>query len=1191
MINSRFHINRLLGEGRSKVFLCSDRFHPNARYAIKILPSTASEEELFFFRNEFVNLKKIIHPNIVKVFEFGIVLQTDIEDVYSGIETGSSFFVMEYCEGVKISNIDFKRHQGCLLKAVEQISSFLFFLHISNYIYFDLKCENILVSADDNNFNLKFIDFGLAENINKLKAGKPRGTAVYIAPEFIENANIDHKVDLYSFGVLLYKLVYGYFPVTGDNELSIYSQKLKGQFDYPISVFPEKIITIIKTLLATDPADRFKNTLQVLNYINSNIDVHVNDWFQATTYIERKNELLEIENYLGDPERYEVLVIKGDPGSGRTSFAQKLNDLYSHIIYIENLSSQDPKYFPLFFISKILYNEKIYKNLEPDIINKIQNAILGESVIEFETLKVLLVRLTNTEKIAFIIDDFNLLDEVIKEYLFQVFPVLQVNKCKIILLTENKNEPDFIPLKSKSERVISTFSPEEIHNFLKYNFASFFPKSKLEVLILRYSDHLPGNIILFIRDLILFEVIRFTDSEIILAENQSNNNLSWSQELIYENRVANISATERKILEIISAIEINVDSSIFDSFPELNRKEIINILEGLKQKNILISGGKHSNLQFSSIGLKAYVYAGINGKQKLHKEIAGKVKFIKDFNIVELSRQFELSGDFDNCYLTLLSEIDRAKKVSAYSYLKKLFSRLSEFTLSANLLVKVKKEYIEVLIKSGEPGAALRIIDEFKDVDYAFYKSCQIDKGICLINTGKAEEGKILLLEELERIEDSNKKMELTLEIANAELNTNDFENVFAICKEIISNQYATREQYGRAFNFLGIVEIYKNDNPDGAIVYFDKALTEFEAAGLPHRIARLKINMGNIFNMKGEHKKAEEYWNSSLFINTSIGDIEQEALLLMNYGIFNYDMCNYEKSQEFYYRAGTIFATTGNLNGEALALVNSSETHYACCEYSKSLNVLNKARKIFISTSNREEEASCIYLMLFNYYTLNSFENFDFYYNEYNKIVHSFTPGEKHEAQLRFMELLRKISLNDSHDVQVIADYKEIMNKFYNSDNLTDFNFAAFVLIKFLIGNSEFKEAAELLSDERVKKAFSKNIVYNSGRLYLASQLTKRYPFGDEPYQNLLFNAYDIIKAQSITDLTWQILFSIGESYFERGLYQNALTYTKQAALLIYFIAENIDDEFLRISYLANKDRKNIFDKRDELEKNIARL
>lgn len=1191
MINNRYHILRFLGEGRSKVFLCSDKFHACSLFAIKILPSDAISEEIKSFRKEFETLQKFRHPNIVKVYDYYKVLQTEAEDDNLGIEKGSEFFIMEYCEGKKISDYDFRNNSSLLLDVIEQICSFLFFLHLSDHIYFDLKAENIIVSKENNNLNIKFIDFGLCEKAADDLEIKQRGTAIYIAPEIIENTKIDHRVDLYSFGVLLYRLVYGRYPVDSEDELTIYSEKLKGNIKFPQSLFPAIITEIIQKLLSLNPDDRFVNALKILNMLGFNTEKHIYNWFQTTSYAGRVKDFEEIDAFINTPSKREVYIIKGDPGSGKTSIAYRIKNRYNNVVFLENLSFQDPKLFPQYLTNKIVFNETIYNSLSETEVNSILSAVAEEFVIESEILKTTLVKLTKKQKFILLIDDFDLLDEVIKEYLLQIFPILQINGCKIIVLKNTASDQIEAVIKSKTEKTITTLSAEEIHYYLKHNFAPFFPKSKLEVLILRHSDHLPGNIIQFIRDLTLFNIIRFVDDKIVVDDSDMGKIISWSQQSIYSSRIEKAEAEEIKILEIISAIEINVDISVLSDLAGEKQGLLNGILSALSRKNILYFDEKKSSVQFTSKGLKEFVYERITDKEALHKKLADSLRKFRNFSAVEISRQYELCKEYDACYNVLRAEIERAKKVSAFSYLKKMLGRLCGLPLSDENLEFVKAEYTEILIKSGDPGTALKIIEDFDSKHQALNRNMAIKKGKCLISTGRADEGKILLLEELEKINDSYEKTELILDIANAELNTNEFGNVYAICKEIIEDKYSSGEQHGRAYNFLGIVEIYKNDNPDGAINYFEKALIEFEAAGLQHRIARIKINIGNIYNMKGEHEKADEYWNSSLQINTLIGDVEQEALLLMNYGIFNYDKCNYEKANDFYNRASTIFETTGNLNGQALALVNSAETCIACCEYSKSLESLTTAKRIFINTGNREEEASCLYLMMLIYHLIGSQKMFIAACSEYKQMIDNLKLGEKHENQLRFWELLNNLMQIEKPDNLLVQDYKACMIKFYNSENLTDYTFAASELLKYYLRTASYKEGAELLKDEKVKKVFNKYTVSSARYNYFSALVSFYYNFSDETYQEYLFKSYELIKDQSITELTWKILYTLGESYYERGLYKKSLQYLKQSKLLINFIAKNIDDEFLRICYLGQQERKIILEKIEKLEKLITGL
>ena len=89
MINTRYEIIKKLGEGRSSVYLCNDIEIPESKFAIKILPSEASNYEKDNFVEEYFTLQRLEHPNIIKAYNFGTIYKTDDEE---GIESGFNFY-------------------------------------------------------------------------------------------------------------------------------------------------------------------------------------------------------------------------------------------------------------------------------------------------------------------------------------------------------------------------------------------------------------------------------------------------------------------------------------------------------------------------------------------------------------------------------------------------------------------------------------------------------------------------------------------------------------------------------------------------------------------------------------------------------------------------------------------------------------------------------------------------------------------------------------------------------------------------------------------------------------------------------------------------------------------------------------------------------------------------------------------
>ena len=136
MINYRFEILKQIGKGRSEVFLCKDVDFGAAVVAVKFLPSDVSEEELRSFKDEYFTLRKLDHPNIIKAFEIGEVVKVDVDDQ---IKIESNFISLEYFESDELFKYDSLREEEKLREILKQICSVLYYLHQSNYIYYDLN--------------------------------------------------------------------------------------------------------------------------------------------------------------------------------------------------------------------------------------------------------------------------------------------------------------------------------------------------------------------------------------------------------------------------------------------------------------------------------------------------------------------------------------------------------------------------------------------------------------------------------------------------------------------------------------------------------------------------------------------------------------------------------------------------------------------------------------------------------------------------------------------------------------------------------------------------------------------------------------------------------------------------------------------------------------------------------------------
>ena len=223
-------------------------------------------EEKEDMKSEINILKKLSHPNIVRIFEF--------------YETDNYFYIItEFCKEGELSNYLNKNilSEAQLCVIFYQVFSGLIYLHQNHIIHGDLKPQNILISSIENNseYNekyawIKIIDFGTAKIFKKtiIKGDDIVGTLYYIAPEVFSSNydNYDEKSDIWSVGIILYKALTKKYPFIGKSDEETVHYILEGEHDMrPLMNYSEELQDLIKNLLMKDPNKR-PSALEALNH-------------------------------------------------------------------------------------------------------------------------------------------------------------------------------------------------------------------------------------------------------------------------------------------------------------------------------------------------------------------------------------------------------------------------------------------------------------------------------------------------------------------------------------------------------------------------------------------------------------------------------------------------------------------------------------------------------------------------------------------------------------------------------------------------------------------------------------------------------------------------------------------------------------------------------------------------------------
>ena len=261
IINDRYELHERIGRGgMADVFMARDLLL-DRDVAVKILFPEHAVDPNFVerFRREAQSVAGLNHPNIVGVYDWG--------------QTGNTYFMaMEFVKGRTLAEV--LRRQGRLTARSAasvggSIANALAYAHRNNVVHRDIKPANILMAS---NGDIKVVDFGIARALDSAhdggltQDGAVMGTATYFSPEQAKGDGLDLRSDLYSLGIVLYELVTGKPPFSGESALAT---AYKQVHDVPTRMkdhaadVPPALEAIVSKCMAKEPTRRYATAEQL----------------------------------------------------------------------------------------------------------------------------------------------------------------------------------------------------------------------------------------------------------------------------------------------------------------------------------------------------------------------------------------------------------------------------------------------------------------------------------------------------------------------------------------------------------------------------------------------------------------------------------------------------------------------------------------------------------------------------------------------------------------------------------------------------------------------------------------------------------------------------------------------------------------------------------------------------------------
>ncbi|MFI5005606.1 MAG: protein kinase [Solirubrobacterales bacterium] len=259
-IAGRYRLESRLGYGgMSTVHLAFDR-RLERRVAVKLLAEHLAEDPTFVsrFQREAQAAARLVHPNIVQVFDSGL-----------DERSGQHFIVMEYIEGRSCAEI--LRDEGWVevdeaASIIEQACEGLHYAHRHGVVHRDVKPGNLLRSREG---EVKLADFGIAkatEQSSITQVGSVLGTAAYLAPEQARGEEAGPPADLYALGVVTYQLISGRLPyeATSLTELALKQQHEEPPLlDTLVAAVNPELAEAVAIALALDPRERYRTAREM----------------------------------------------------------------------------------------------------------------------------------------------------------------------------------------------------------------------------------------------------------------------------------------------------------------------------------------------------------------------------------------------------------------------------------------------------------------------------------------------------------------------------------------------------------------------------------------------------------------------------------------------------------------------------------------------------------------------------------------------------------------------------------------------------------------------------------------------------------------------------------------------------------------------------------------------------------------
>jgi Nif-specific regulatory protein len=964
MINDRYQNLREIGSGGIGKVLCGVDRLTGKTVAIKVLLNRESEL-VDRFKKEFSLLKKIHHPNIVQVYDFGIG------------ENGEPYFSMEYVRGKDWMDFHKPLDYDKFLSMLVQVCGTLDFLHCRRIIHGDLKPSNILVTESSTGRPVpKFTDFGFAEYGQTKDSAWWRGSLSYLAPEVIRGERYSHQADLYSLGVMIYETLFGRRPFEGDKLSDLAKSHLEQEVTIPQEPsFHTDLRGLILGLLEKDPIDRFFSAREVLKGLHGLADFQNDEnkrllaksLIQSVEFQGREKELAELEEALDQVSKggSRLVLLTGEEGVGKSRLLQE----FKTGIQLEDASVLEVSLLKPEFIGKFLENNsQLCKGTYSPCVLILENLELA-----FDSTRELVQELIHQTS-----------DKVILICMSLNNGYTRSEKDQKAFRIEQKLKTYWdrriTPIKLKNLTMVET--RELVDSMFSW-------KGKTEEIATGIFEKTGGSPLLVRQVMVSLaedEKLKRVDGQWMVETDQIDST-PIPKELVgeMEARLNRLSPDELDLLSLASVVGGEFETSVLKGVSKSDDRVFQRRLENIFLEGLLLSSAESSGkdrLIFPSGFARELVYQRIQPTKRkdLHQRVGAflenRCKSDLEGHSDQLAEHFYRTDDERAFRYSLLAarkaEKDgrRIQAVNQYLRVLELYDKSSppESCTKAELFGKIAEQF-------EAEGDYQRSLQHFKgalelwEKEDASQKLIWIYRRMARIHGKKSQHEQSMQLHRkallLTNQEDSPREYaSVLIDIAWDHRNRCEYQEAEDYLHKAIFllERLPSSKELGNALHCMAGVQWSLGNYPQ-AMESLSKSLDVFQKLGEVQKTAECYIALGLLLRGQGQPEKALEYYQKALGIMESSSDSYRLSVLQNNLGIAYMDLNRWDQALSCLSESVELKTQISDLKGLALSYNNMGLIYLK-------KGLFNKALDCFSSTLQFAQEIrdrSCVASVYFN--------------------------------------------------------------------------------------------------------------------------------------------------------------------------------------------------------------------------------